>query len=70
MSGLVELAHFQSQPQADVARLLLEAEGIEVVLFDEGMANVGLGPLIPVRLMVLESEFAEAAAILASEGIG
>jgi len=57
LSGLVELARFQSQVRADLARLLLEAEGIDVVLFDEAMAYVGLGPVIPVRLMVYETEF-------------
>ncbi len=69
MSGLVELARFQSNVQADVARLLLEAEGVGVVLFDEGMAHVGLGGIMPVRLMVLESEFDEAAKILAAEDL-
>ena len=67
--GLVELARFQSLVQADIARLLLETEGLDVVLFDEGMAHVGLGPLIPVRLMVLESQYQEAAGILADEGL-
>lgn len=69
MSGLVELARFQSNVQADVARLLLEAEGVNVVLFDEGMAHVGLGAIMPVRLMVLDSERDEAAQILAAEGL-
>ena len=69
MSGLVELARFQSNVQADVARLLLEAEGVDVVLFDEGMAHVGLGAIMPVRLMVLDSERDEAAQILLAEGL-
>lgn len=67
--GLVELARFQSLVQADIARMYLEAEGLDVVMFDEGMAHVGLGPLIPVRLMVLQSEYEEAARILVDEGL-
>ena len=69
MSGLVELARFQSHVRADLARMVLETEGIDVVMFDEGMALVGLGPVIPVRLMVFENDFAQAAEILASEGL-
>lgn len=69
MSGLVELARFQSSVQANVARLLLEAEGFDVVLFDEGMSHVGLGAIMPVRLMVLESDFLDAAELLAEEGL-
>ena len=69
MSGLVELARFQSNVQADVARLLLEAEGFDVIMFDEGMGHIGLGAIMPVRLMVLESEFAEASELLAAEGL-
>ena len=37
--GLVELARFQTKVEADLARLLLEAEGLEVMLFDEGMTT-------------------------------
>ena len=67
--ALVELARFQSNVQADLARLLLEAEGLHVMLFDEGMGHIGLGAILPIRLMVLEEEFAQAAGILADEGI-
>ena len=67
--ALVELARFQTKVQADLARLLLEAEGLEAILFDEGMNNVGLGSIMPVRLMVLEQQFDEAARLLAEEGL-
>ncbi len=68
--ALVELARFQTKVEADLARLLLEAEGLHVMLFDEGMNYVGLGSIMPIRLMVLEEEFVEAAGLLADEGIG
>ena len=35
--ALVELARFQTKVEADLARLLLEAEGIEAILFDAEM---------------------------------
>ena len=68
--SLVELARFQSKVEADLARLLLEAEGCNPVLFDEGMNYIGLGSIMPIRLMVIEEEFEEASGILAAEGIG
>lgn len=56
MSGLVELARFQTRIAADLARLKLESEGIEAVLFDAESHSIGWGPMMPVRLMVLESD--------------
>ena len=67
--ALVELARFQTKVEADLARLLLEAEGLEVMLFDEGMNYIGLGSIMPIRLMVLEEEYESAAAVLAEEGL-
>lgn len=49
---LVSIAEFQDRIAADVARIGLAAEGIEAVLFDGGMAGLGLGFMTPVRLMV------------------
>lgn len=69
MSGLVELARFQSKVEADLARLLLEAEGLHVMLFDEGMNHIGLGSIMPIRMMVLEEEYLEAARVLADDGL-
>jgi hypothetical protein len=67
--ALVELARFQTKVEADLARLLLEAEGLNVMLFDEGMNYIGLGSIMPIRLMVLEQEYAEAAALLTDDGL-
>jgi hypothetical protein len=67
--ALVELARFGTKVEADLARLLLEAEGLHVMLFDEGMNYIGLGSIMPIRLMVLEEEFDEAARLLADEGL-
>ncbi len=67
--ALVELARFQTKVEADLARLLLEAEGLEVMLFDEGMNYIGLGSIMPIRLMVLEQEYDAAASLLAEEGL-
>jgi hypothetical protein len=66
---LVELARFQTKVEADLARLLLEAEGFEPVLFDEGMNYIGLGSIMPIRLMIGEDDFTEAAALLVDEGM-
>ena len=60
MSGLVELARFQTRVEADLARLKLQSDGIEAVLFDAETASVGWGPMMPVRLMVLKEDQAEA----------
>jgi hypothetical protein len=70
VSGLVELARFQTKVEADLTRLLLEAEGLTVIPFDEGMNYMGLGPAMPIRLMVPETQYEEAARILAEEDIG
>ena len=56
MSGLVELARFPTRIAADLARLRLESEGIDAVLFDAETAGIGWGPMMPVRLMVLAED--------------
>ena len=66
--ALVQLARFQNKVEADLARLLIEAEGLKVMLFDEGMNYMGLGSIMPIRLMVLEEQFEEAARLLDEEG--
>jgi hypothetical protein len=65
VSELVELASYQNRTEAELARLNLEAEGIEVVLFGAEMGSLGLGPLLPIRLMVPEEELRRARQILA-----
>ena len=67
--GLVELARFQTKVEADLARLLLEAEGLAPVLFDEGMNYIGLGSIMPIRLMILDEEYEAAAELLGAEGM-
>ena len=67
--SLVELARYHTRVEADLARLALGAEGIDAVIFDaEANSFFGGGGLIGVRLMVLDEERDEAAAILAANG--
>lgn len=66
--SLVELARFGTRVEADLARLELQAHGIEAIIFDaEANSFFGGGGLIAVRLMVLDEEMEEARAILADE---
>jgi len=66
--SLVELARYGTRVEADLARLALEAEGLDAVIFDaEANSFFGGGGLISVRLMVLEEDFDAAAAILAED---
>jgi hypothetical protein len=67
VSGLVELARFATRVEADLARLLLESEGIEAVLFDAETHSVGWGPMMPVRLMVLDRDRWRASKMLESD---
>lgn len=50
--SLVPIAEYPDRIAADIARIALAAEGIEAILFDGGMAGLGLGFMTPVRLMV------------------
>jgi hypothetical protein len=65
VSGLVEAARFDNRIEAELARLNLEAEGLDAVLFDAEMNSFGWGPLMPIRLMVIEEDLAEARRLLA-----
>ena len=69
MSGLVEVARFQNKVEADLAVLLLEADGLSPVLFDVGMNYIGLGPIMPIRLMIGNSEAEHALELLAEDGL-
>jgi hypothetical protein len=64
VSGLVELARFATRVEADLARLRLESEGIDAVLFGADMSGLGFGSIMPVRLMVLDEDRARAEALL------
>jgi hypothetical protein len=66
--SLVELASYGTRVEAELARLALDAEGIEAVIFDaETNSFFGGGGLISVRLMVIEEDFDEAAEILKAD---
>ena len=66
--SLVKLASYGTRVEAELARLALDAEGIEAVIFDsETNSFFGGGGLISVRLMVIEEDFDEAAEILKSD---
>ena len=65
--SLVELARFGTRVEADLARLALQANDIEAVIFDaEANSFFGGGGLIAVRLMVLDEDADAAADILAT----
>jgi hypothetical protein len=64
--ALVQLARFYNSFEAGLAKSKLESEGIESVLFDTEMSWEGLGGLIPIRLMVLDEDEAEARRILSA----
>ena len=65
MTDLIEVANFGTRVEADLARLYLESEGVEAVLFDTGINSFYGGWLLPVRLMVLDEDLAEAQRLLA-----
>ncbi len=62
--GLVKIAHYSDRMAADLAQLRLASEGIESVIFDGGMASLGLGMMTPARLMVAEEDVGDAREIL------
>jgi hypothetical protein len=67
VTDLVEAARYNSRVEADLARLYLENEGIGALLFDADIHNVFgwfYALLMPVRLMVLDDDFAEATRLL------
>ena len=67
MTDLVEAARYHNRIEADLARLYLESEGIEAVLFDTGINSSYGGLFMPVRLMVLDEELARARWLLANQ---
>ncbi|MFL6829384.1 MAG: DUF2007 domain-containing protein [Sphingomicrobium sp.] len=64
MSGLVEAARYNSRVEADLARLYLESEGVEAVLFDTEINYFYGGLFMPVRLMVLDEDLEQARELL------
>lgn len=67
MTDLVEAARFDSRVEADLARLYLQSEGIGSVLFDTEINYFYGGLFMPVRLMVLDEDLAEARALLRND---
>jgi len=66
--SLVELARYSTRIEADLARLALESEGIDTIIFDaEANSFFGGGGLISVRLMVLDEDYDDAVALLSRE---
>jgi hypothetical protein len=65
--ALVVLARCERRIQAELAKMYLGADGIDSILFDAEMNNVGWGTMMPVRLMVLDEDLDDARAILAED---
>jgi hypothetical protein len=68
VTDLVEAARYNSRVEADIARLYLESEGVESVLFDTEINHVYGGLFMPVRLMVLDEDLNRARRLLDSAG--
>ena len=67
MTDLVEAGRYSSRVEADLARLYLESEGVEAVLFDTEINYFYGGLFMPVRLMVLDEDAELAKRLLAEE---
>lgn len=68
MTDVVEAARYNSRVEADLARLYLQSEGVESVLFDTEINHVYGGLFMPVRLMVLDEDLERAQRLLESAG--
>ena len=62
MTDVVEVAHFRSGIDADLARTYLESYGLQSIVFDDNAARYFAA--WGVRLMVLESDLDEARMLL------
>jgi len=67
VTDLVEAARFSTRVEADLARLYLESEGVESVLFDTEINYFYGGLFLPVRLMVLDEDVDQARRLLAEK---
>jgi putative signal transducing protein len=65
VTDIVEAARFNSRVEADLARLYLESEGVEAILFDAEINSFYGGLFMPVRLMVLDEDLELAQRLLA-----
>lgn len=68
--ALVELVRLPNGAEAELLRGRLEYAGVHAVCFDAGM-NIAesVGIMIPVRVMVLDEDLAEARALLVDFGM-
>jgi hypothetical protein len=64
VTDIVEAARYNSRVEADLARLYLESEGVEAVLFDTEINYFYGGLFMPVRLMVLDEDLQRAQQLL------
>ena len=64
MTDLVEAARYTTRVEADLARLYLQREGVESVLFDTEVNYFSGGLFMPVRLMVLDEDLEVARTLL------
>ena len=67
MTDLVEAERYNSRVEADIARLYLESEGVDSVLFDAEINSSYGGLFMPVRLMVLDEDVDRARRLLAEK---
>jgi hypothetical protein len=65
VTDLVEAGRYSTRVEADLARLYLESEGVDAVLFDTEINYFYGGLFLPVRLMVLEEDVELARRLLA-----
>ena len=69
MTDLVEAARFSTRVEADLARLYLESEGVDAILFDTEINYFYGGLFLPVRLMVLDEDAELARRLLAEQAL-
>ena len=67
MTDLVEAARYTTRVEADLARLYLESEGVEAILFDTEINYFYGGMFMPVRLMVLDEDLERTRRLLAAK---
>lgn len=63
--ALVLLANYYNSLDAGLAKSLLDEAGIGSVLFDAETSNFWGSGVIPIRLMVLDEDLADAAKVIA-----
>ena len=67
MTDLVEAARYTTRVEADLARLYLESQDVEAILFDTEINYFYGGMFMPVRLMVLDEDLERAQELLAEQ---